>query len=741
NGATSSVVVVTPTVSTVYSVTGSNTLASCVSTKTIGVKVNPVPVVSIYSPFNPVCEGTSLNLLALGANSYYWSVGLQGSTIAVTPNSNSTYSVMGFNTYGCTGYASLQVTVNPLPVLNVTGTSTLIFEGESVTLTASGANTYTWSSPDTTIIAPVITLTLNTGTSFAVAATGTNGCESNSVITVGVFNCSGIDELNTNSENRVHLFPNPFINEITIKSIDELRQIQVFDRNGKIIFNTACREKVVTLNTIELAPGFYYLRAISISGVEVSKIRTFTSTAPYYEGFNSITSNNQFPNCSWLPVGNWFTSASGNKCAGFTYTPAATNYCYSNGILLNAGITYSASVWYSTASMTYTNWTNFALLLGSSQSTSGLVTLASTSGPAMSLVLTSMSNTFVVSTTGIYYLVVRGTSDGSCCSNVLKWDDLNIRIPCNINPVNISAVANSYVLCQGQQATLTASGAQTYLWNNGATTPTLGVTPSSNINYVVTGSNTLTGCSATTNVNLIVNPSPILSSFLPNNSICIGNSITLNANGASNYTWNTGSNNSSIVVNPTVTTSYTVTGSNNFGCKTSAVIQIVVNALPQLTITSTANTICAGEQVVLNAQGALSYSWSSFFGSTTGTTVAVNPSGNITYTLIGVDQNGCSNKASYALTVNACTGMVENLANAKNTLHLYPNPAGNEVVVDGGDNRVYSVGIYDLNGKEYSYSKTDVHMVTVDLRLLIPGFYLVKVNSQSGMSVMKLIKE
>ena len=86
---------------------------------------------------------------------------------------------------------------------------------------------------------------------------------------------------------------------------------------------------------------------------------------------------------------------------------------YTNGIYLKAGVTYSAALWYQTEYYGYNNWTDLSILYGTTQTATGQVTIATTAGPAISNVYKSLSNTFTVPTSGIYYIAVRGTGNTS----------------------------------------------------------------------------------------------------------------------------------------------------------------------------------------------------------------------------------------------------------------------------------------------------------------------------------------
>ncbi|MBL7911096.1 MAG: M4 family metallopeptidase [Bacteroidia bacterium] len=145
-------------------------------------------------------------------------------------------------------------------------------------------------------------------------------------------------------------------------------------------------------------------------------------------------------------------------------------------------------------------------------------------------------------------------------------------------------------------------------------------------------------------VTATVNTPPVLTVNSP--TICSGQSISLNASAATNYTWSTGSNAQSINVTPAVTTVYNVTASNGPACNATA--SATVNVDPTPTVSATSATVCNGQSANLTASGATSYSWSS--GQTT-SNISVNPSSNTTYTVYGTTGN-CSDNSVTNVIVN-----------------------------------------------------------------------------------------
>jgi trimeric autotransporter adhesin len=144
--------------------------------------------------------------------------------------------------------------------------------------------------------------------------------------------------------------------------------------------------------------------------------------------------------------------------------------------------------------------------------------------------------------------------------------------------------------------------------------------------------------------------------------LCVGESEQLNATGAQSYVWTPDQfiNNNDIanpVVNPTGTTTYTVTGTDANGCTATDDVLVTVNPLGNV-IVNGPFTICAGEEVQLQASGLSVYSWSPSNGLSA-TNIAnplANPSDTTIYTVTGSTSAGCPGSASltvYSTYVNA----------------------------------------------------------------------------------------
>ncbi len=127
--------------------------------------------------------------------------------------------------------------------------------------------------------------------------------------------------------------------------------------------------------------------------------------------------------------------------------------------------------------------------------------------------------------------------------------------------------------------------------------------------------------------------------------VCAGSSTTLNISGPLSNTWvANGSTSNSMVVSPTITTTYQAYIIPPQGC-TALVAAITVTVFTPPTVTATtAGTVCPLAPVNLSAGGAVTYTWQP--GNLLGTPAIANPSAQTVYTVTGTDALGCTNTAT-----------------------------------------------------------------------------------------------
>jgi|694.fasta_scaffold00173_77 gliding motility-associated-like protein len=393
-----------------------------------------------------------------------------------------------------------------------------------------------------------------------------------------------------------------------------------------------------TINANSLSVGSnYYLMIDGFAG----DICNYTITALTGVSFANISSptNSVCPGGSvlltgpagassytWLPSGvntNTFLATPGSS---INYTLIAGGVCgYKQTLTKFITVNPLPSVLINGGSPLSTCGTATTLLTGS-----GASTYTWNTGPTTTTINVSPSSTTSYT--------LSGTSAQGCINSTITTVTVNA-VP------NTSITTSSNTICSGSSATLNASGASTYTWSNSSNSSSIIVSPASATVYTVTGTNSV-GCTRSFTTNIGVNSLPTITSSSV--TICNGNTGTLAAAGALSYTWNTGPVSSSIAVNPSITTNYTVTGTASNGCRNSAITSVSVNALPPVSVNS--STLCSNQSLTLTAGGANTYNWST---GASGPNIVINPTTSTNYTVTGLATTGCTNTAISQVTVFA----------------------------------------------------------------------------------------
>jgi gliding motility-associated-like protein len=251
---------------------------------------------------------------------------------------------------------------------------------------------------------------------------------------------------------------------------------------------------------------------------------------------------------------------------------------------------------------------------------------------------------------------------------------------CTSNPTQMQVIVNplpvisvtppSPSICSGKSVGLTASGALTYTWSPSAglntTTGDSVVASTSGNTYTVFGT-IANGCIGKTSVTVNVALPPVIIISLPAPTVCIGSNATLTAQGASTYTWQptTGlSSNvgSSVIVTPTATTTYTITGIDSVGCVDSTNVLVTLATLPKVSFFMTIPNYCQTQQVQFKDTLPLEadYLWSFGDGATGGSSDPIHTyvlPGNYTVKLLVTDSVGCTDTSSEDETIQA-TGVI-----------------------------------------------------------------------------------
>ncbi|MBI3518755.1 MAG: gliding motility-associated C-terminal domain-containing protein [Bacteroidetes bacterium] len=587
---------ISPASNTTVSVTGANGV--CTSFKTVSVTIGSGISISVNNP--TICIGQTALLTANGATTYTWNTGPTTNTLSVSPGSTTTYTISGA-TGACTGSNTAVVTVVAVPSLTVANTS--ICSGNTATLTASGASSYTWAPDGQT----TSSITDAPGSSKNYTITGSNGICTNT----------------TTASVNVTATPTLVANSVTICPA----QTATLNVSGATTFTW--NPGNVTGSTYTISPASN--TTVSVIGENSGCTSSKTVSVTIGTGISMSVNNPTI--CvgqSALLTANGastYTWDSGANTNTLSISPASsTSYTVSGTSGSCTGSVTALVTVLSVPSLTVTNAAvcsgNTATLTASGASTytwapDGQTTASITDSP------NSTKNYTVTGSNGV-------------CSGIA------------ITTISVTAtptlnIVNSTTICAGQTATISASGANSFNWIPGNVSGNIyTISPSSNTVVTVVGSNGTCSTQATSSV--VIGTSISLSVNTP--TICAGQTATLTANGAATYTWNSSINSNSISVNPSSTTVYTVSGSNGT-CNGITTATVMVNAVPTLTVNSPA--ICSGQTATLIAGGANTYTWSN---NVNGSTQTVSPSSLTFYSVSGTDLNGCINTSVTTATVN-----------------------------------------------------------------------------------------
>ena len=646
------------------------------------------------------------------------------SVTGLTPN--TTYYVRAYATNSVgTGYGEEQMFTTLCNVVNVsiTGNTTINY-GQSTTITASGANSYHWSTNATT---SSITVSPTSNTTYTVTGTNSYGCTATASVTVTV---------------------NPILPTVATNNVSNIQSTTAScggdvssDGGASVTARGVCWSTshnptvngshttndsgtgTFTSSITGLNPNTtYYVRAYAINSVDTAygEEQMFTTLCNVVN--ISITGNTTIyygESTTLMASGansyHWSTNANTsnitvNPTVTTSYTVTGTN---NYGCTATASITVTVNpILPTVATNNVSNIQATTASCGGNVSSDGGASVTargvcwSTShNPTVNGSHTtngSGTGTFTSSITGLnpnttYY--VRAYAINSV--DTAYGEERMFTTLCNV--VNVSITGNT-TINYGQSTTITASGANSYHWSTNATTSSITVSPTSNTTYTVTGTNSY-GCTATASVTVTVNP--VLPTVATNNvsniqsatALCGGNvsshgGATVTARGVC---WSTSQN-------PTVNDSHT-TDDSGTGTFSSSITGLSPNTTYYVrayatnsvgtaygeermfttqcnvvNVSITGNTtINYGQSTTIMASGANSYHWSTNANTSS---ISVTPISTTTYTVTGTNSYGCTATASVTVTVNylAPTVTTNNVTDVSQMSAI----CGGNVTFDGG---------------------------------------------------------
>ena len=657
-GDTTNSITVTPGTTTTYTVTITDGITTC--------QDQVVVAINNLGGFNPLQDTTTAcgqknTILNAGAGftSYTWNTG--ANTQTATASITGKHFVSVTNAQGCTAIDSTFVNLLGINIINSDST---ICSGDSVLLTSTS---FSVGQNLSTVINNFNTLAAfeNNGQG---STTLTNDGISGNALTInrpalvrtlkqdygyGTYEIDAKAGDNISNQGLLLLSKSADMNNANPLIIVDSRVSGTDDVGWAFWFNGTKVASATGVNPVAY-PNWYHIKV----RYTPDSLRFWLNNTLLYETAN--------PPAVSSPTGSVIISTySLSKYDNFSYTP----YVITKSILWSTGETTETIKVKPSATTTYT-----AKVSNGYTSCQDQVVITVTPPPTItaagpttfckgaSVVLSSSTNSgnqwykngvpispggnsqqITITDAGVYSLTANSSGN---CLNVKSANSINVLV--NALPV-LSALSNpaNGIICAGENVSITASGAISYVWNKGITNG-VPFNPTLTDTYTVTGTD-INGCSNTINKTITVNAIPILTVAInpTNGIICANDPVTLTATGANTYSWDNGIFNG-VTFNPNRTLTYTVTGTDINGCKNTSTKTVAITALPIIKANTSNATVCEGDKITLSGSGGTTYVWSDKI--TDG--ILFSPASSKKYFVTGTDVNGCKNIDSISIVVN-----------------------------------------------------------------------------------------
>ncbi len=538
----------------------------CTGSAEISVSANTLPTATISGNTNSC---SIVNLTASGGETFQWDGGNDPSMATNSFTASGTYSVLVTDNNGCSSIASSIVSINPVPAPTISGNSAGCV---SVTLSASGGNTYAWSGGNNT------TASSNTFTSsgtYIVSATDINGCVATASKTVTIYSTPTISITSLgnycSNHSAINLNASPtggtFIGSGVIGSTFNPNSAGV--GNHTISYNytdgNGCSANASTTANVIDSPTPIIIAAASSICSGSNEILTVTGTFSSYDWSNGIHNSM----ITVIDSGDFVVTVTNSAgCTGsasqhIAVIPSPTAFIStSSGNIMCSGITDTLNAGY------------FDQYIWSTGSTNQYLNVTA-------------SGTYSVTITDV---------DG-CTASTAKT------ITFNNNPTPSITASGPTVFCQGGSVSLCSNSAYAvYNWGTYGASSCVNATTTGTYSLTVTDAN---GCKGSASQSVTVNSKPTAAITSTTNVTCAGISngaSTVTASGGStpySYSWNTNPVSTSATVSNLPAGNYIATVSNATGCTASATTVIttisditkpvIINPLP-ISVNTDANT-------------------------------------------------------------------------------------------------------------------------------------------------------
>ncbi len=671
--------------------------AGCTSTNvaTVSVPVNTTqPSPAVTSPTVLNCSNPTMNLSATPASgvTYTWTgPGIVSGANSASPliNAGGTYSVTMTSTVnGCSKGTSTVIAAPNTSIVvapSTTGSVTCVNNTITLSTTNQAGQNYTWTAPGGASISgspnSAATTGSNSGTYSVTVYNTTNGCSQVGTIAANINTAAAVPNATSSgtvtcSSNAVNL--NSSTSGVTYTWVAPAGSSIGGSPNAAS--TTGNGGGTYTLNVTYTVNGCTNNNPVTVTTQTVKPVAAINST-PVITCANPTVTINGGPgsgvNYNWSggTIVGTNTNVSVNVSAPGVYSLAVTST--SNGCTSTTPATVNITSNLATPTITAIGSQTAASGCG----TSSIVVLSATATPAGSNYtwtssggFASATNNSTVAVNGATTYTVSSVHPVTGCPSSLVFT-----VTPSANQPTISAsVPSATLTClnttQSTTVTSNPSSGITYAWTGpgivGSNTLS-SVTGSLAGVYNVTVTNTSNNCNSTASFNLAADNTTISPNVSASNTVNCNNTtatlVTAPTPTASTFTysWSAGPTTSSLAVNPTANTAYTVTVTNpSNGCSGMQVFTVTANTVPPTAVSTNTNNVllaCPAQTAIISgsATGAITYSWvapagGSILSPPNASSVQVTSSSVGTFSFIAIGANGCS-AAAATVTVSPNT--------------------------------------------------------------------------------------
>lgn len=708
-----------------------------------------------------------------GATNYNWTLpnGWTGSSdsseITVQPSANGgVISVTAENVCGVSPARTLNVTYNAAPAVSINASNLTVCVGEQVTLSGTGATSYSWSNGITNGVAFIPS---STNIYHVTGTTGT--CTDTASVTIVVLEhtsyalsetiCSGQSYVfNGSTLTSAGVYYDTLINTVGCDSVITLTLSVLQNTNTTINANICSGETYQFGGTALTTAGTYYDTVTNPSGCYAITTLVLTVNEPTGSSINASVCQGQVYNFNGdilIAPGLYYDTLQNALGCDSVVTltlsfrqpttasiPAAIcqgqSYFFNGVNLINAGV-YRDTLVNSVGCDSV-----ITLTLTLKQNTTSVFSMAICEGDSY------FFNGVNLTAQGVYRdTLVNGAGCDSICT-------LNL----TVIPVQYTSLQAS--ICTGSSYTfgsrqLTQSGTYTDTlpaFNTCDSIVTLQLQVDSflvsSLNAAIcegksyafnnqqlfspgTYSDTLTastGCDSIVTLVLVVDTLPVLTVSPLSTRLCQGDSVQLTASGNGNFMWSNNAIDNTITVSPEQNTSYNITITDGNNCTATQSIAIEVNAGPVVPVIQQQNdTLLAG-----TTDSCTWYLENNIIAGATQNILVITQNGS--YSVEVTDSNGCSRKSQAYVVIGLSTEDVFRSL----SWSLYPNPAEEFVQINcQGCKNGFNAEVYNTLGSIISTHSVVGSGSELDIRTWAPGTYFVKIQSGTNSSLVRLVKK